>query len=275
MKLSRFPAGCPFKAAILPLHRMFLGDASRLASTWTGGAIALAAGALSGGSLLAYSVFVPRCQFWGPVIRRIPRRDAIALTFDDGPHPDFTPRILDSLAQHGARGSFFVIGSLARRHAGVIRRIHNEGHTLGNHSLDHDHFGVNRGRAYWRRQLSETQNIILDITGHPPTLFRPPMGFKTWNIVAAARELQLPVVGWSQRACDTRLTDARVLAARLIGSVSGGDILLLHDGLEPARMHSTQEHTVGALPALLGALKDRSLLPMPLSEVLSAKLYAD
>src|SRR5207244_2834380 len=80
---------------------------------------AASAGLLSAGALLAYSVFMPRCQFWAPVIRSIPQRDAVALTFDDGPHPTFTPQILDHLAACNARATFFVIGRFAKEHSSL------------------------------------------------------------------------------------------------------------------------------------------------------------
>src|SRR5579862_6569226 len=113
---------------------------------------ATSAGLLSAGGLLAYSIYVPRCQFWAPVIRALPQMDAVALTFDDGPHPENTPRILDILGAEGGgvKASFFVIGRRAREHPELVRRIHAEGHTLGNHTLDHAAFSLRRsqiGRA--------------------------------------------------------------------------------------------------------------------------------
>src|SRR5690348_3908301 len=104
--------------------------------------IAASAGLFSAAALWAYSVFVPRCQFWAPVIRSIPQSEAVALTFDDGPHPSFTPQILDILARYEVRATFFVIGRFAREHPDIIRRMHQQGHAIGNHTLDHDHFGV-------------------------------------------------------------------------------------------------------------------------------------
>src|SRR4051812_44800816 len=92
---------------------------------------AAGAGVLSAGAVLAYSVFVPRCQFWAPVIRSIPQRDCVTLTFDDGPHPEFTPRILDILKEHSARATFFVIGRFAKQFPEILRRMHAEGHTIG------------------------------------------------------------------------------------------------------------------------------------------------
>jgi peptidoglycan-N-acetylglucosamine deacetylase len=230
-----------------------------------------AGGGLSAAALWAYSVFVPRCQFWAPVIRSLPQREAVALTFDDGPHPLFTPQILDHLAARNLHATFFVIGRLARRHPALLRRIHDEGHTLGNHSFDHHHFGVNRNRAYWDAQLRDTQNAIADATGHPPLLFRPPMGFKTRVIAAAARNLRLPIIGWSVRGLDTRPYSPDHLARRILRRTAGHDIIMLHDGIEPHRpRESSQQATVDALPAILDGTAEKHLRIVPLLDALMA-----
>jgi peptidoglycan/xylan/chitin deacetylase (PgdA/CDA1 family) len=247
-------------------------------STWHAlgiASVAVGAGVLSAGGLLAYSVFMPRCQFWAPVIRSIPQRDAIALTFDDGPDERFTPQILDILAQHNAKATFFVIGRFARKSPALIRRIVDEGHVLGNHSLDHEHFGVNRNLAYWRTQIGETQKIVADISGQQPYLFRPPMGFKTWHIANAAKEIGLPVVGWSVRGLDTKIHDSGQLARRVLAKVAGYDIILLHDGVEPGRPSpASQQNTVDALPAILNGFAEKEHRPLTLVDALIPETVA-
>lgn len=233
------------------------------------GGIALGAGALSAGGLLAYSVFVPRCQFWSPVIRSIPQRDAVTLTFDDGPDERFTPRILDILNERNIKAAFFVIGCHAKKSPALVRRIADEGHVLGNHSLDHEHYGVNRKFSYWQHQIGETQKIVADITGQQPFLFRPPMGFKTWNIARAAREAHLPVIGWSVRGLDTKIQDPAQLSGRVLRQVGGHDIILLHDGVEPGRpANASQENTVAALPSILDGIAQKELGILPLIDAL-------
>jgi peptidoglycan/xylan/chitin deacetylase (PgdA/CDA1 family) len=243
-------------------------DSSQLPSALAMAITAATAGVLSGGALLAYSVFMPRCQFWAPVIRSLPDREAVALTFDDGPHPEFTPRILDILSEHGVRTTFFVIGRFAREHPEIIKRMAREGHTIGNHTLDHDRFGVNQKRDYWRRQIGETQRIIAEITGSPPVLFRSPMGFKTGHIAAAARETRMPFVGWSVRGLDTRTMTGDQLTKRVLKRVAGHDIVLLHDGVEPSRAGASQETTVAALPGILAGIAEKKLRMVSLLEVL-------
>jgi peptidoglycan/xylan/chitin deacetylase (PgdA/CDA1 family) len=234
---------------------------------------AMTGGILSAGGLLAYSVFAPRCQFWAPVVRSLPQREAVALTFDDGPHPTFTPAILDGLAAAGVKATFFVIGRHAKAHPALLRRIVAEGHTIGNHSFDHDHFGVNRNRAYWLAQVFETQKVVADATGRPPLVFRPPMGFKTWHIATAAKEAQLPVIGWSVRAFDTRPVAPDALARRVLAKTAGYDILLLHDGIDPHRTGAStgsQQHTVDALPQIIAGIREKGLTVVPLLDALVA-----
>ena len=229
------------------------------------------AGCVCAAALWAYSVFVPRCQFWAPVTRSIPQRDAVALTFDDGPHPNFTPAILDHLAARGHKATFFVIGQHARRHPALLRRMQEQGHTLGNHSFDHDHFGVNRNRAYWDAQLRDTQNAIADATGQQALLYRPPMGFKNRTIAAAVRDLHLPIIGWSVRGMDTLPFSAGQVARRILKRTAGHAILLLHDGVEP-RGAPTQcrQATVDALPAILAGIAEKRLRVVPLIDALAA-----
>jgi peptidoglycan/xylan/chitin deacetylase (PgdA/CDA1 family) len=231
----------------------------------------IATGIVSASAVWAYSIFAPRCQFWAPVIRSLPQRDAVSLTFDDGPHPVYTPRILDILAERRIKATFFIIGRFAREHPEVVSRIHAEGHVIGNHSWDHEHFGVNRKRAYWDHQLLETQKVIAGITGMPPMIFRPPMGFKTRHIAAAAAALSLPIIGWSVRALDTRPTTGEALAKRVLNRTAGHDILLLHDGVEPFRKAgSTQQATVDALPAILAGIAEKKLHAVSLIDALVA-----
>jgi peptidoglycan/xylan/chitin deacetylase (PgdA/CDA1 family) len=206
-------------------------------------------------------------------VRSLPQSNAVGLTFDDGPHPEFTPRILDILAEHRVTASFFVIGRFAREQPALVRRIFQEGHSLGNHSLDHEHFGVNRPRKYWDRQLGETQKIVADITGYLPLMFRPPMGFKTRHIAAAAKALKLPVIGWSLRGWDAgkKPVSAGELSRKILKRVGGHDIVLLHDGVEPFRLAgSSQAATVKALPEILRGLAERELRAVSLVEALVA-----
>jgi peptidoglycan/xylan/chitin deacetylase (PgdA/CDA1 family) len=155
----------------------------------------------------------------------------VALTFDDGPHPDFTPRVLDILGAHGVKATFFCLGCLAEKHPGIVRRMHEEGHLVGNHGLDHSIRDFLRppGSAY--RALTRSSMLIRQCTGYAPRFYRPPVGVKAPPRVLAARRLGLALAGWSQQAADG---GARPLsheaAKRLVSVMRPGDVLLLHDG---------------------------------------------
>ncbi len=234
--------------------------------------LALAALTAGGGSVLAlwaYSVFVPGCGFWAPVIRAMPQREAAALTFENGPDKHVTPRVLDILAEAGIKATFFVIGQKARTHPDLIRRIHAAGHAIGNHTLDHPPFRFNRSWAYWQKQIGETQNIVADITGQPPVLFRPPLGYKTRSMAAAAREMRLPMIGWTVRGPATSGQTAEHFAARVLKRTTGHDILLFEEHPDPHRRHAADPQIMlAALPAILRAIPEKKMQIVPLIESL-------
>ena len=128
----------------------------------------------------AWGVVNPRSSLYMPVWWRLPAPcTGVALTFDDGPHPERTPAVLDLLAQHGQRATFFVIGENVRRYPALVRRIVAEGHALGLHSNSHSWMFNCWPPGRVQRDLECCGAAIADVTGRPaPVLFRPPMGLK-------------------------------------------------------------------------------------------------
>ena len=220
-----------------------------------------------GAAAVSLTVFCPQSQVWAPVVRHIADSKAVALTFDDGPTEPFTSQILDLLRDRQTRATFFVIGQNAARHPGLIRRIHDEGHTLGNHTMDHHHHGIMHFTGYWHGQIASTSDLIFAATGTRPLWFRPPMGFKTPFQAQVLRQLGLRVAGWNRRAFDTRPHSPRAIEQAIIPRLTPRDIIMLHDGVEPGRP-GTREPTVDALPAILDALTAQGLrsvaLPSPI-----------
>ncbi len=213
----------------------------------TGAAVAM------GGALgtFACGAFRPRSRLFGPVVWRGPMNglSQIALTFDDGPHPICTPQILDVLKQHNVHATFFLIGSHVRRYPELVRRIHDEGHLIGNHSHDHAWWGMFRMRRYWRDQIERCDDVIEGVTGERPSWFRPPMGFRNMSLMRACREADKHVATWSRRAFDGLPTTSRQIQDRLSGS-GAGEILALHDGAPPGSNHQPVV-TIDAVDALL------------------------
>jgi len=214
------------------------------------------AGAIT--ATFSYVTFGPRCGIWGPVVFRGATTGAptVALTFDDGPLPGSTERVLDVLAELEVKAAFFVIGRRAREHPDLLRRIHHEGHLIGNHSFNHRGLGFLGGVRYWRSQLERTDAAIEAAVGLRPRLFRPPLGIKTPAIVRAAAGRT--IVTWTRRGFDGVSTNPRRILRRLVPHARPGDILALHDGLSPqSRRNPTQ--TIDALRPLIDGLRARNL----------------
>jgi peptidoglycan/xylan/chitin deacetylase (PgdA/CDA1 family) len=234
-----------------------------------GTAAALAAGAAG----VWYSVLYSGSQIVAPVTKTIQGEQCVALTFDDGPTPGFTDRVLDILKSHQAHGSFFLIGSQVREHSELVQRMIAEGHTVGNHTWDHHHHGVWHGDAYWQDQLQRTSEAIMEVTGRAPALFRAPMGFKTPPQARAARRQAMRYVAWRVRAWDTLNISPATICRIVTAQVRGEDIVTMHDGLEPARRRCSQESTVQALPQILKFLTTRGLTSISLEQGLNEPAY--
>jgi peptidoglycan/xylan/chitin deacetylase (PgdA/CDA1 family) len=218
----------------------------------------------------------PANQLWGRVLSSGPadRGPRYALTFDDGPTHDATDRILDTLGELGVPAAFFVVGMNVERCPDLLRRIHDEGHLVGNHTYHHSHYGMMRGPHYWDREVRRTDERIASIIGVRPATFRPPMGVKTPFIHRAARRAGQPIVTWNRRALDGVETTTERILDRLAPTTSPGDILLLHDGIEPNRPRDTAP-SVAAVRPLVARLRDRGLEPVRLDRLLGIPAYDD
>ena len=218
---------------------------------------------------------LPQSQFWGNAISAGPidNRRQLSLTFDDGPDGEFTPRILDTLSEHGVHATFFVIGRNVERFPEVVSRIAAEGHLLGNHTWDHDHHGYLRGRGYWNEQLAQTDRAVAQIIGQRPAFFRPPMGLRTGHVMQAAMERDKTVVTWTRRGMDGVATSAEKIQSRLGPLAQPGEIVVLHDGVEPNSRRSPAA-TCAALGPILQRWKERDLHPVRLDQCLERSAYA-
>jgi peptidoglycan/xylan/chitin deacetylase (PgdA/CDA1 family) len=154
---------------------------------------------------------------------------AISLTFDDGPHPEFTPRVLDRLQMFGWKGTFFVIGERARKNPDLVRRIIAEGHELGNHTFTHGE-PAQTSAASFREEIEATRRLLEQIAGKPVWLTRPPKGELTWPKLRGLWQDRQTVALWNVDPKDYRpdcATEVRTWAAAY--APRHGDIVLLHD----------------------------------------------
>lgn len=210
--------------------------------------------------VVADGVFRPASGVFMPVVTRGPHdRGQVALTFDDGPDPAVTPKVLDALAAHGARATFFVIGRHVEAHPDLAARIVAEGHQLGNHTQGHARTLNLRSARVMQAEIERAEATLRSVpsgpVGRPP--YRPPVGLKSPPLARAAQRLGLEVVMWSLHARDTRGASAEAIATRVLDRVRPGDIVLLHDGHDlggPPRMATAE-----ALPTILQGLAQRGL----------------
>ncbi len=154
----------------------------------------------------------------------------VALTFDDGPDPETTPRLLDVLGAAGAQATFFVVGKAARAHPEIVGRARDEGHCVANHSWDHSSMPLLTS-AWRRRQIAWCEEVLPPRPPEEPALFRPPWGHQTWRSRLDAARAGVDVVAWSVMAEDWHPEPATALVQRLEAGLRPGAIALLHDRL--------------------------------------------
>jgi peptidoglycan-N-acetylglucosamine deacetylase len=192
--------------------------------------------------------------------------ERLYLTFDDGPDPAWTPRVLDILAAAGAHATFFVVGMHARANPGLLKRMAAQGHEIGNHTGTHRHPWTLPSAAA-RREVRDGADAIADITGVQPLFYRPPHGRLRRCMTEEAEGNGQAIVLWSLSAVDWGpLGSAPGILRRLRNAVAG-DIVLMHDGSPgPNR----PDHMTAVLPAFLDAMARRRLAAGSLQQALRA-----
>jgi peptidoglycan/xylan/chitin deacetylase (PgdA/CDA1 family) len=229
--------------------------------------LALGLGA-AGATTLGLGVFHPHSTLFGPTLWHGPRdRPQVALTFDDGPHAEFTPRIARVLDEQGAQATFFCVGALAERNLDVVRGLVAAGHEIGNHSYTHNTFGDLFVAARLAADLARNQ-ALLSSCAPAPRFYRPAAGVRNPKVHAAARQVGLSIVTWTHAARDGVWPLSPDKTRRIGGRARAGDILALHDGTLPNRT-ALREATVRALPTLLELLRSRGLSCVTLSTLLA------
>jgi peptidoglycan/xylan/chitin deacetylase (PgdA/CDA1 family) len=209
-------------------------------------------------ALAAYAGLSDESQLFGPSLVSPPEPDQLALTFDDGPNPAATPRLLEVLARHNARATFFLIGDYVRREPALTRQIHAAGHTVGNHTMHHPWL-PRHSNATIRAEMAACSRILEDTIGNRVALFRPPHGARRPAVFRIARELNLQVVQWNLMVGDWLERPADDLLRRIERGIGlnrarrRGTNLVLHDGSQHTPRGDRQA-TVEAVSGLLQRL---------------------
>jgi peptidoglycan/xylan/chitin deacetylase (PgdA/CDA1 family) len=225
--------------------------------------------------LASYATFVPGNRIWGPVVYQGSREGPprVALTFDDGPTPGATDRVLDVLGELNVKAAFFLIGRNVEREPELARRIFAEGHVVGNHTYDHSRWSAMGTTRFWREQIEKTDVAIEQALGRRPLLFRPPIGHKTPHTMSAARIGGHRVVTWTVRGWDGVPTTAGRIIEHVVPRCKPGGIVVLHDGVEPGRTRDASA-TIDAIKPLVAAIREKGLELARLDELTGLKAYA-
>lgn len=222
--------------------------------------------------LLTAAGLAPRSRLLGSNWTRLPGTAAeaarIALTLDDGPDPQITPRVLELLERHGARATFFCIGERVAAHAALARELIARGHAIENHSQRHLlHFSL-LGPRRLRAEIERAQETIGAATGEAPRFFRAPAGLRNPFLDPLLQQLGLQLASWTRRGFDTLERRPERVFGALARGLAAGDILLLHDG-HAARTRSGSPVVLEVLPRLLAALSGAGLTPVRLRDALA------
>ncbi len=184
-------------------------------------------------SWIAFTIFSIKHSLFLKSICRIRTREKIVfLSFDDGPSHQFTPIILDTLKRNNVKALFFCIGQHAELYPDLVRRISDEGHRIGNHTYSHNWRNAFCPSGIIKAEINKTNDILFEITGSKPGLFRPPFGITNPSISKAVKGTGLNSVGWDIRSFDTISKDPQKLIRRISEKLRPGSIILLHDNRE-------------------------------------------
>ena len=187
----------------------------------------------------------------------------IALTFDDGPN-EMTLLVLDVLRKYNVKATFFCIGKNIETHPSILKKIVEEGHTVGNHSFSHSPFFDFYGKNQVIAEIEQTDALIETVTGKKTTVFRPPYGVTNPSIRNALAVTKHKTIGWNIRSLDGVVKNEKFLLDRIIKRIKPGGIVLLHD---------TSIQTVNVLEQLLSFLQQNNYAVVPLEELLNIKAY--
>lgn len=218
--------------------------------------------------LVAYPVM--NSQSWrGAVVYSVPTKEkVVALTFDDGPHPKFTPEILDILKKYHVRATFFMIGKDMEKNPDIVKRVIAEGSVVANHTYTHPHNIERDTESRMNFELEKCEKTIEKITGKRAYLFRPPRGLVNGKVMAAAGRNGYRTILWTVCADHHDAPTPKLMAKRVFDHVRPGAIILAHDGSFPSRWKD-----VDATPIIIEGLKKQGYRFVTVPELLKMRQH--
>ncbi len=194
------------------------------------GPILTAGGVLAAASAAGYQSMAPTGRWYGRTFTGLPRGSKqLALTYDDGPNDPHTLRLLEVLAKHEVKATFFLMGRYVRQRPDIVRDVVQAGHVVGNHTFTHPNLIYRSGRQV-REELLQCRQAIGDAVGEHSNLFRPPFGGRRPVTLRVVRELGLLPVMWNVTGFDWSAPSVEYIERKVSGGVHGGNVILLHDG---------------------------------------------
>jgi len=218
-------------------------------------------------SLLTVAVH-PHFEDWkreGIIITQVDTpAKAIAITFDDGPQPAITPRLLATLNRHDAHATFFVLGVQAEKYPDIVREAYQDGNEIANHGYSHQFTRYNR-LDYAITDIENASQVIKKITGSNNHLFRPPGGFLSDKMVDYCRKQKLQIVAWTwnQDTKDWAAISGKRIASHILSNLEPGQIIILHDG------GGHREEMLQGVELLLTGLEAKGYQAVTVTELLS------
>lgn len=218
-------------------------------------------------SLAGLHTMAPWSQLYGKNFLGLePGSKQLALTYDDGPNEPYTQRLLEVLARHNAKATFFLMGKFVTERPQIVRAVVEAGHDVGNHSWDHPNL-IFCSPSKTRRQIEDTQRAIEDACGVTPKLFRPPFGGRRPGTFTIARELGLTPVMWRVTCYDWSAKTPDSILDKARKGIRGGDVILLHDGGH-VRLGTNRSFTVETTESLVREYQSRGYGFISVSEML-------
>ncbi|WP_093913752.1 polysaccharide deacetylase family protein [Succiniclasticum ruminis] len=265
--------GAFYLAALVILWAGRRGNVSRKLA-----AVASVVCLLAGSGALAAAVY-PWGNSYGITVNRLqdlPGKGVVpatagymALTFDDGPYPPYTDRLLDVLKEKKAHATFFLVAEQAQRHPELVKRALAEGHTVGLHAFRHRDF-LKLTEEERQKDLALGKKVLHDITGKEPVYWRPPHGFRDFSVMEVAAAEKLTVVNWSVIPRDWTGIGKQEIHNRVMDKAENGAIVLLHDGDSPF-YKASRKATVDAAALLIDSLREKGYHLVSLEEYVQAE----